>query len=326
MGSTSASPDPEGKRLYRTAACLIIGDEVLNGKTVDTNSPFFAKYCFDLGIALSRIETIPDVADDIISSAQRLSSNYDFVVTSGGIGPTHDDITYPSLATAFNLPLTLHQPTVERMKALQHVQAHGKRLKDSEPSEQDWDTMTPQLQARLRMATLPTGPGVEYLFVDDTMWVPVVVVNSNVYILPGIPRLFQALLENLVPVLQSRGHISPESMRSHRILISTPLAESAVAEYLTKLQDRVEEKGIKVGSYPRWGLGTNTVTLVGRDREYLESLVEEVEREVEGCRVSVEGEEEEEEGGVEKKAEVVSEAAEKAEKAEKVVEKVAEKL
>merc|ERR1712093_457808 len=87
---------------------LIIGDEVLGGKTVDTNSAYMAKFCFQLGMALKRIEVIADDEDEIVEAVKRMSTNYDFVVTSGGIGPTHDDITYQSIAKAFSLPLILH--------------------------------------------------------------------------------------------------------------------------------------------------------------------------------------------------------------------------
>jgi molybdopterin-biosynthesis enzyme MoeA-like protein len=76
------------KSLINTAACLIIGDEVLGGKTVDTNSAYFAKFCFSLGINLRRIEVIADDEGEIVEAVQRMSKNYDMVVTSGGIGPT----------------------------------------------------------------------------------------------------------------------------------------------------------------------------------------------------------------------------------------------
>jgi len=74
----------------RTAGCLIIGDEILNGKTIDTNSAYFAKYCFELGIDLKRIEVIADNEDEIFEASRRMVANYDFVISSGGIGPTHD--------------------------------------------------------------------------------------------------------------------------------------------------------------------------------------------------------------------------------------------
>ena len=284
--SPACSPKlPPKGRLYQSAACLIIGDEVLNGKVIDTNSHFLAKHLFNLGIPLNRIETIPDSSPDIISSVRRLSSNYDFVVTSGGIGPTHDDITYPAIAQAYNLPLQLHTPTVEHMKRLEPTRV----LKAGE-SVQDWDTPTPQLEARLRMAMLPVGEGVEYIFPNENFWVPIVIVNHNIHILPGVPMLFQSLLQSFTPYLLAKGHASPVTQQIHRVLVSTPLSESEVAEYLANLQSRVDSKGVKVGSYPRWEKKRNTVTLVGRDLVYLESLVQELEEAIQGTRVHVEGE------------------------------------
>ena len=113
--------------------------------------------------------------------------------------------------------------------------------------------------------------------------------NNNVHILPGVPLLFSSLLTKYTPQLISSGLANPDANRTHRITISTPLAESQVAGFLTELQERVDARGVKVGSYPRWGKGTNTVTLVGKDEEFLESLVEEVEKAVQGLRVKEEG-------------------------------------
>lgn len=107
------------------------------------------------------------------------------------------------------------------------------------------------------------------LFVDEALWVPISVVNGNVHILPGVPRLFTALLEGLKPRLLPRL-ADPEGEGVYRLLFSTPMAESAVAGYLTELAAKVEPRGIKVGSYPRWGRKRNTVTLVGRDKDFME--------------------------------------------------------
>merc|ERR1712098_700199 len=112
--AAAATADERNSRMIHTAGCIIIGDEVLGGKTVDTNSAYFAKFCFSLGIQLKRIEVIADDEEEIIEAARRMSKNYDLVVTSGGIGPTHDDITYQSIAKAFNLPLELHETTVAK--------------------------------------------------------------------------------------------------------------------------------------------------------------------------------------------------------------------
>ncbi|BDD62727.1 hypothetical protein MAP00_007687 [Monascus purpureus] len=283
--STMASAVNPSPKLIHTAACLIIGDEVLGGKTVDTNSAFFAKWCFSLGIQLKRVEVIADDEDEIVEAVKRMSNRYDFVVTSGGIGPTHDDITYQSIARAFNLELKLHQPAFERMK----------RLSKPHPLQPkfDWNTPSPDLTAKLRMVELPYDPkrtdAEQALFVADSLWVPIAVVNGNVHILPGVPRLFESLLENLKPLLVPRL-ANPEGRGIYRFLISTPLPESAVAPHLTELAMQAAPYDVKIGSYPRWGKKRNTVTLVGPNKEYMESLVPIVEARTQGKRVSAEDE------------------------------------
>lgn len=197
----------------------------------------------------------------------------------------HDDITYQSIAKAFNLPLKLHDEAYERMKRLS-------KPHKSQPNF-DWNTPSAALTAKKRMIELPLDDSIPYeeqvIFVDDNLWVPVSVVNGNIHILPGVPRLFQSMLDGLKPRLLPRL-TDPEGKGVHRILFSTPMAESAIAEYLTQLAAKAEPKGVKVGSYPRWGKENNTVTLVGRDVEFMESLIPEVEKAVQGKRVTVEGE------------------------------------
>ncbi|KAL8995076.1 MAG: hypothetical protein Q9169_005112 [Polycauliona sp. 2 TL-2023] len=277
---STSTAEGRSKRMIHTAGCLIIGDEVLGGKTVDTNSAHFAKYCFLLGMNLKRIEVIGDDEAEIGEAARRMSENYDFVVTSGGIGPTHDDITYESIAKAFKLPLKLHDNALKRMKALSKPHPSQKNF--------SWDVPSPALDAKLRMVKLPTDESrdgsSQALFVDDSLWVPISVVNGNIHILPGIPRLFTQLLDGLKPLLIPRLE-NPEGKGVHRLLFSTPMAESEVAGYLTKLAAEVEPRGIKVGSYPRWGRKRNSVTLVGKDKDYMESLVPQIEKGVDGVRV-----------------------------------------
>ncbi|KAG5656502.1 hypothetical protein KAF25_000089 [Fusarium avenaceum] len=309
---TPISADERNSRTISTAACLIIGDEVLGGKTVDTNSAYFAKWCFNLGINLKRIEVIEDDEGEIVEAVQRMSDRYDFVVTSGGIGPTHDDITYQSIAKAFNLPLKLHEETYEKMKLLSKPQPNQPKF--------DWDVDSPAKRAKLRMAELPTDESRDLkqqaLFPQEDLWVPVSVVNGNIHILPGIPRLFQGLLEGLKTHILPRL-TDPDGKGTHRVLFSTPIPESGVAEFLTNLAAKVGPKGVKVGSYPRWGKNNNTVTLVGRDLDYLESLVDEVEVGIQGLRVTAESDGEEDPKQIKKKA---TEDADK-DTAEKVVEK-----
>ncbi|KFG88162.1 molybdopterin binding domain protein [Metarhizium anisopliae] len=264
MATTSQD---KSTRTIHSAACLIIGDEVLGGKS------------------LKRVEVIEDDESEIMEAVRRMSDRYDFVVTSGGIGPTHDDITYQSIAKAFDLPLKLHDEAFQKMKVLSRP--------DTLTPNFDWETDSPALQAKLRMVRLPTDESrdlkSQFLFVSDNLWVPISVVNGNIHILPGVPSLFQALLDGMKPFILPRL-VDPEGKGSCRILISTPMPESAVAAYLTELAARVEAKGVKVGSYPRWGKKRNTVTLVGRDQAFLESLVAEVEENVQGRRVSQEDE------------------------------------
>lgn len=211
-------------------------------QTVDTNSAYLAKFCFSLGINLKRIEVIGDEKSEIVEAVRRMSSNYDFVVTSGGIGPTHDDITYDSIASAFGLPLVLHDETFARMK----------RLSRPHPSQPDfsWDTPSPALEAKKRMVILPHDKTLpdedQVVFTAPELWVPVSVVNGNVHILPGVPRLFERMLDGLKPRLLPRL-TDPEGKSVYRVMFSTPLAESAVATYLTELAAKVEPKGIKVG-------------------------------------------------------------------------------
>ncbi|KAI1758739.1 molybdopterin binding domain-containing protein [Hypoxylon sp. FL1150] len=283
-----ASADERNARTIHTAACLIIGDEVLGGKTTDTNSAYMAKWCFSLGINLKRVEVIEDDEDEIMEAVRRMSDRYDFVVTSGGIGPTHDDITYQSIAKAFGLKLILHDEAYARMKKLS-------KQRKSEPNF-SWDVDSPAKTARLRMVRLPIDEtrdlAKQALFPRDDLWVPISVVNGNIHILPGVPRLFESLLEGVKPFIVDRL-VDPDGKGICRIIISTPMPESTVADYLTDLAARVAPKGVKVGSYPRWGKKNNTVTLVGRDKDYLESLVPEVIQNVKGKRVQIEGEDDE---------------------------------
>jgi molybdopterin-biosynthesis enzyme MoeA-like protein len=244
-----------------------------------------AKFCFKLGMSMKRVEVIADDEEEIIDSVRRMSEKFDFVVTSGGIGPTHDDITYQSIAKAFGLELKLHDEAYTKMK----------KLSKPHPSQPNfsYDVPSPALEAKLRMVKLPIDSTrdekSQVLFVDESLWVPISVVNGNVHILPGVPRLFERLLDGMKPLLVPRL-TDPEGKGVYRYLFSTPLAESAVAAYLTDLASRVEPKGLKVGSYPRWGKSRNTVTLTGRDKELMDSLIPEIEENVKGPKVDREDE------------------------------------
>ncbi|KAI0357678.1 Molybdopterin binding protein [Trametes cingulata] len=267
------SPVPENPlgegRYIKTAAALVIGDEILNGKTLDRNSNYFARFCFENGIDLKRIEVIPDEEDDIVEAARRLVKNYDFVITSGGIGPTHDDVTYASLAKAFNQPLEHHQETLRRMGEMTR---HRTDMAQQTPE---------QRAARERMALFPARA--EVLFIAPDIWVPVVRLEGKLCVFPGIPRLFQRMLDGLAPFLP----LPPPSERPFRQQVFTSLPESSIAPFLTALQARTKDAGVRVGSYPLLAKGVY-VSLIGRDADAVRALAEEVAREVQGRLVSEE--------------------------------------
>ncbi|KZT04872.1 Molybdopterin binding protein [Laetiporus sulphureus 93-53] len=257
-------PNPLGEGRYiKTAAALVIGDEILNGKTLDRNSNYFAGYCFENGINLKRIEVIPDNEDDIIEASRRLVQTHDFVITSGGIGPTHDDITYASLAKAFNQPLAHHAETLSRM------------MKISKHRMDIMNQTAEQREARERMALFPANA--EVLFIAPDVWVPVVRLEGKLCVFPGIPKLFQRMLEGLVPYLP----LPPPSERPLRLQVFTSLPESSIAPYLTELQARTKADGIQVGSYPLLMRGVY-VALIGRGEQALRALAEEVAEKLEG--------------------------------------------
>ncbi|EPQ27734.1 uncharacterized protein PFL1_04871 [Pseudozyma flocculosa PF-1] len=258
--------NPLGPNTYvKTAACLIIGDEVLNGKTKDSNSNYFAKFCFTLGIDLQRIEVIPDDTEQIVEAAQRLSARHDLVITSGGIGPTPDDITYESIAKAFGAGLTYHDETIRRMA--ENLKARNV----------DTSTVTEEMiTARKRMALFPDRDA-EVIYPTEQLWVPVVRMKGKLCILPGVPRLFEALLDGLEQYIP----IDPNRPRPYRLLIHTRLPESNISPFLVKLTEKCKPEGIKVGSYPKWNNGVD-VSLIGEDLGRLQELGKEVEREVQG--------------------------------------------
>ncbi|CAG8601379.1 12758_t:CDS:2 [Dentiscutata erythropus] len=244
----------------KTAACLVIGDEILNGKTADTNSGFFAKFCFNLGIDLKRIEVIPDEEEVIIESVRRLSSDFDFVVTSGGIGSTHDDITYSSIARAFNLSLNYHQPTIDRMAEAIRNTPQLKMLRNETKEA---------VEARKRMALFPQPSLV--VFPNEKLWVPIVIVNDNVHILPGIPNLFRGLLSGYSKYLNG-------GKKFVRRFIKTYQPESFIAPVLTEFQEKLKDFGIKIGSYPKLARNKAWVVVSLLARETNSQVVENIEK------------------------------------------------
>jgi len=238
-----------------------------------------------------RIEVIADEEDEIIEAARRLTSNYDLVITSGGIGPTHDDITvripiyvlesidvvlkdssflllqYESIAKAFDDTgkLEYHEDTLNRMWEM------GKKRYSLQQQTEE------QALARKRMALFPVKDA-EVLHVSESLWVPVVRMKGRLCILPGVPRLFEQLLTSY---LANYIPLPPSSSKPFRVLIHTKMPESNIAPFLTTLQARVKEEGIRVGSYPKLMQGVD-VSLIGKDEARLAELAQECCKELQG--------------------------------------------
>ncbi|CAI1644305.1 hypothetical protein GRS66_009988 [Saccharomyces pastorianus] len=260
-----------------TAACIIIGDEVLNGKVVDTNSTFFAKFCFDHGIQLKEIVTIGDDEAQIVDTVRRLVNCHDFIISTGGIGPTHDDITYECMARSFNLPCELDEECKERM-----------RRKSDPEARLDADA----LKAHYQMATMPKGPNVRNYYVCDDLWVPICSISHKVYILPGIPQLFSKMLKGFTPTLKKIYNLEEDPREYVRYFVKTRLTESQISKELKLIQDESTEvsDAIKIGSYPHFGMGFNTVSILGekKDDAYLKTVVSRVVKNLAGEEISPE--------------------------------------
>jgi len=183
--------------------------------------------------------------------------------------------TYPSIAKAFDQKLVYNEETLRRMEKMS--------IRKFDNTATDEATI-----ARKRMALFPEDADV--LFPASDLWVPVVVANKNVFILPGVPRLFTGLLSGLKPII---APLVPPGRRQHRLIVATEQPESVIAPYLAELQKRVADEGIKIGSYPKWQGGVK-VSLLGRNLERLQKLVPEVEERIQGKRASEADEEEEE--------------------------------
>ena len=220
-----------------TAAAIIIGDEILSGKFADQNSPWLIGRCKALGIDLIRICIIPDIIDEIAEEVIRWSRRVDHVFTTGGVGPTHDDLTMAGIAAAFEMSLIRHPELVAVLK-----EKLGARCNED----------------ALRMAEVPSGA---QLWWEGDFLFPQVVVG-NVYIFPGVPVLFQKKFDGV-------AHRFIGLPRQVRKLV-TEAAETEIAAGLRQLAERFPL--IQIGSYPQFDVKpwTVTVTLDGRDLSMLD--------------------------------------------------------
>jgi len=221
----------------RTAGIIVIGNEILSGKVVDTNSPFLARELRAVGVTLRRVVTIPDELDHIAAAVAEFHKSYDFVFTSGGVGPTHDDVTMEGVARGLG------------RKVIRHPAIEG-RLREFYQDKIN--------EARLKMSEVPEG---SELIVDGRLGFPTILCE-NIYILPGIPEI----LEQKFQALRERFQASPYFLR----VIFTSEGEGSIAEHLNATMEAFPD--LMLGSYPKIGDPEYAVklTLESKDRDYVE--------------------------------------------------------
>jgi len=215
-----------------TAALLVIGDEILSGRTKDKNIGYIAEYLTAVGVDLMEVRVVGDDETAIVDALNALRHRYGYVFTTGGIGPTHDDITSECVAAAFGVPWERHPEAWARME--RHYQ----------PGEFN--------PARQRMATMPRGA----VLIDNPVSTAPGFTIGNVHVLAGVPRVMQAMFERLVPRLE-RGR--PIEARAVHVI---QVGEGLLAEGLAEIQGRYPE--VDIGSYPFYRASGNGVAIVVR--------------------------------------------------------------
>ncbi len=228
-----------------TACVLIIGNEILSGRTQDENLAFLARGLNEAGIRMREARVIPDDADVIVNTVNEVRRQFDYVFTTGGIGPTHDDITSACIAEAFAVPLIVHP--------------EAKRLLESHYPPGMLNA------ARLRMAQVPEGAT---LLRNPISHAPGFQIG-NVFVLPGVPQIMQAIFSELRHRLKGGAKVLSRS-------VSCALGEGVLAKDLGEVQSRYPD--LDIGSYPYFRRADFGVTLVlrGTDRDRLLGATEEV--------------------------------------------------
>ncbi len=218
-----------------TAAMLTIGDEILSGRTQDTNMPHLAAALWDKGISLRETRVVPDVAEEIIAAVNALRHRYTHVFTSGGIGPTHDDITADSIAAAFGVGIDIREDA-RAILATNYANPET----DLNP-------------ARLRMARVPDGA----TLIENPVSKAPGFSLGNVHVMAGVPSVFQAMLAGLLPRL-----VGGPPLLSESLTVNFP--EGRIAGPLRQVAEA--HPGVSIGSYPFNRNGTYGTTLVARGR------------------------------------------------------------
>jgi len=213
------------------AAILIIGNEILSGRTQDTNTSTLANWLNSIGVKVNEVRVIPDIEKKIINTLKELKKENDYVFTTGGIGPTHDDITAESVSKAFGLKYEIHK------EAYKILEAYYK------PGEFN--------EGRQKMVWMPENAE---LILNPTSGAPGFSVK-NVFCLPGVPSILKSMLGGL-----KNRIVGGEPILSHTISLRT--VESEIANSLTKVQD--QNKDVEIGSYPFFHAGKLGVSIVMR--------------------------------------------------------------
>lgn len=217
-----------------TAGFLVIGDEILSGRTKDKNIGYLAEYLTAIGVDLSEVRVVPDVEDRIVEAVRELSARYTYVFTSGGIGPTHDDITADSMAKAFGVPID-HDPRA--VEILRNFYPEGQLT-----------------EARLRMARIPQGADLIENSVSKAPGFRI----GNVHVMAGVPSIMQAMLDAVAPTLKTGKRMLSEA-------VDADLPESRIAASLREIQGA--HPGVMIGSYPRSVDGRFSTQIVVRSRD-----------------------------------------------------------
>jgi len=216
------------------ASILIIGNEILSGRTQDTNTSTLAVWLNSIGVKVGEVRVIPDIENIIIDALNKLRTTYDYVFTSGGIGPTHDDITAESVSKAFGLKYEIHK---EAFKILESYYKKGEFN-----------------EGRQKMVWMPENAN---LILNPTSGAPGFSVE-NVFCLPGVPSILKSMLGGL-----TNSIVGGKPILS--LTISLRTVESEIANSLTKVQD--DNKDVEIGSYPFFKAGKLGVSIVIRSED-----------------------------------------------------------
>ncbi|MBX9740910.1 MAG: competence/damage-inducible protein A [Beijerinckiaceae bacterium] len=244
---TNSTPQKSaGSEAEVTAAVLVIGDEILSGRTKDKNIGYIADYMTNIGIDLREVRIVPDVEDEIVDALNAMRARYTYVFTTGGIGPTHDDITADAVAKAFGVELYEDERIINAM------------LERMKPEDLN--------AARRRMARVPRGGD---LVTNTVSRVPGFRIG-NVIVMAGVPMIMQSMLDGVVPTLKTGIPLTMQAVEAEAPEGAYAAGLSAIAE---------AHPGLSIGSYPSYvdGKFRNQIVVRGRDPQEVATGVAEIE-------------------------------------------------